>query len=69
MSAWIDQIWDAVERNGMARRKIENVLKYGGWSGNDGMWELVYEAKSRHYHVAIVGEQAFIFRHPIDVKC
>jgi len=69
MSAWTDQIWDAVERNGVARRRIENVVKYGGWFGNDGMTELVDEAKRRRYHVAVVGNQAFIFRHPIDVKC
>ncbi len=69
MSAWTDQIWDAVERNGMARRKVSNVLKHGGYGWNSGMDELVRDAKRRKYHVAIVGEQAFIFRHAIDVKC
>ena len=69
MSAWTDQIWGAVKRNGMARRKIANVLKYGGWGMNDGMTELINEAQRRRYHVAVVGEQVFIFRHAIDVKC
>jgi hypothetical protein len=69
MSAWTDQIWGAVERNGVARRKVASVLRYGGWLTNDGMGELIRDAKKRKYHVAIVGEQVFIFRHAIDVQC
>lgn len=69
MSAWADQVWGPVEKNGMARRKLSNVLKYGGWLGEDGMTVLLKHAKRRKFHVAIIGEQVFVFRHPIDVKC
>lgn len=63
-NAWLDQIWPVV--NGpaqIARRKKKAVLKHSSEV------ELVAEAAQRGYHVALVGPQFVVFKHPIDVKC
>ena len=69
MSAWTDQIWGAVERNGIARRNVESTSKCGGWFWNDGISELLSDAKRRGYHVVKMGEQLVIFKHTIEVLC
>ncbi len=69
MSAWTDQIWGAVERNGVARRDCRDVAKYGGSWWNDGFTELVEAAKRRKYHVVKMGTQFVVFKDPIEVMC
>ena len=69
MSAWTDQIWDAVERRGIARRDFRNVQRCAGWFRNDGITELVTEAQRRRYHVVKMGNQVVVFKDAIQVLC
>ncbi len=69
MSAWTDQIWGAVERNGIARRNMHSTAEYGSLFWKDGITELIDEAKRRGYHVVKMGEQLVIFKNAIEVRC
>ena len=69
MSAWLDQIWDAVERNGIARRNMTTLKQYAGDWFMDGVAEIKYEARRRKYHVVKMGEQIVVFKHANEVLC
>lgn len=63
MSAWLNDVWRVVKGSArVARRNKYDVARYCSEQ------VLLDGARDRGYHVALVGNQYFIFRDPIDVK-
>ena len=57
-------MWEAVDGNaGVSRRSVVTVKKQSSEA------ELISEARKHGFHVALIGDQYFVFKDPIVVKC
>ena len=62
--AWLDKVWVAVNgKQQISRRQVTDVHR------QVGEVPFLAAASLKGFHVAIVGPQYVVFRHPIAVKC